>query len=129
MEGGAAREQSPIHPRAVRVMTLVVGVAGGLTTLTGLVVLATWGLEAPSIGRFRAALGLMKANSAGAFVLIDDILDFSKIDAGKLRLETIPFRTRACLRQPLRGLAGCWRRTTPSTARSRCGSSSARATT
>ena len=52
----------------------------------------------------RENLGLVKVSAESLLAAIDDILDFSEIDAGKLKLESIPFDFRESIGETMKML-------------------------
>jgi two-component system sensor histidine kinase/response regulator len=52
----------------------------------------------------RENLGLVKISTESLLAAVDDILDFSQIDAGKLKLESIPFDFRESLGETMKML-------------------------
>jgi PAS domain S-box-containing protein len=72
------------------------------TPMNGVLGFAQLGLRA-SEGRGKAREYFARIIDSGKLLLgvINDILDFSKLDAGKLKVETVPFTLEPALREPV----------------------------
>jgi len=53
----------------------------------------------------RDYLSLARASGESLLTILNDILDFSKVEAGRLRIETIPFSLRDCVGDAMKALA------------------------
>ena len=75
------------------------------TPMNGIIGMTDLALDTETTPEQRDYLEAVKSSAAALLTLLNDILDLSKIEAGRLDLETIPFRLRDGLRDTLRSLA------------------------
>jgi PAS domain S-box-containing protein len=76
------------------------------TPMNGVLGMTALALETVLSREQRGYIDTARSSAHSLLGIIDDILDFSKIDAGKLRLEHIPFRPREVCRESLSSLVG-----------------------
>jgi PAS domain S-box-containing protein len=74
------------------------------TPMNGIMGMTELTLETTLTEEQRGYLSMAKTSGHALLGLINDILDFSKIEAGKLKLESIDFRLRDCIREMLQPL-------------------------
>jgi signal transduction histidine kinase/CheY-like chemotaxis protein/HPt (histidine-containing phosphotransfer) domain-containing protein len=74
------------------------------TPMNGIIGMTELALETELSGVQREYLGMVRSSARSLLSLINDILDFSKIEAGHLKLETIDFSLRDCVRKTLETL-------------------------
>jgi two-component system, sensor histidine kinase and response regulator len=74
------------------------------TPMNGILGLTELVLETELTTEQRENLGLVKLSTESLLAAVDDILDFTQIDAGKLKLETIPFDFRESLGETMKML-------------------------
>ena len=75
------------------------------TPINGILGMTQLALDTPLTAEQREYLSAASASAEALLTVVNDILDFSKIDAGKLTLETIPFRLRKLLHDTFRTLS------------------------
>jgi CheY-like chemotaxis protein/HPt (histidine-containing phosphotransfer) domain-containing protein len=75
------------------------------TPMNAIVGMTELALQANTSPEVQEYLSGVKASSASLIGIIDDILDLSKIEAGRLTVESIPFRLRDCVGDAVRTLA------------------------
>ncbi|MCI3950567.1 MAG: barA 2 [Burkholderiales bacterium] len=75
------------------------------TPMNAIVGMTELALQADPSPEIQEYLSAVKTSSASLLSIIDDILDLSKIEAGRLRVESVPFRLRECLVDAMRPLA------------------------
>ncbi len=74
------------------------------TPMNGILGMTELVLDSDLTPEQRENLGLVKLSTESLLAAIDDILDFSQIDAGKLKLERIPFDFRESLGETMKML-------------------------
>lgn len=74
------------------------------TPMNGIIGMTELTLETELSGVQREYLGMVRSSARSLLSLINDILDFSKVEAGHLKLETIEFSLRDCVRKTLETL-------------------------
>src|SRR5262249_54201020 len=75
------------------------------TPMNGVIGMTDLALDSELTEEQRRSLQTLRSSADSLLALINDILDFSKVEAGKLELESIPFRLRDNLGETLRALA------------------------
>jgi two-component system sensor histidine kinase/response regulator len=74
------------------------------TPLNGILRMTELVLDTELTAEQRDNLGLVKVSAESLLAAIDDVLDFSQIEAGKLKLENIPFEFRESLGETMKML-------------------------
>jgi two-component system sensor histidine kinase/response regulator len=74
------------------------------TPMNGILGMTELVLDTELTSEQRENLGLVKVSTESLLAAVDDILDFSQIDAGKLKLECIPFDFRESLGETMKML-------------------------
>jgi signal transduction histidine kinase/HPt (histidine-containing phosphotransfer) domain-containing protein len=80
------------------------------TPMNGIIGLTQVMLETELIPEHRECLELVRASGEALLAIVNDILDISKIEAGRLRVERIPFLLRDCIDEAMKPLALAARR-------------------
>jgi signal transduction histidine kinase/CheY-like chemotaxis protein/HPt (histidine-containing phosphotransfer) domain-containing protein len=75
------------------------------TPMNGIIGMSDFLLDTPLSDDQREYLGMIKSSADALLSIINDILDFSKVEAGKLRIEPIPFCLGELLRETMQPLA------------------------
>jgi two-component system, sensor histidine kinase and response regulator len=75
------------------------------TPMNGIVGMTELALETELTARQREYLDTVRVSADSLLSVIGDILDFSRIEAGKLRLDPLPFSLRDCVEETIRSLA------------------------
>jgi two-component system, sensor histidine kinase and response regulator len=75
------------------------------TPMNGVIGMTDLALDTDLSEEQRRYLQTVRSSADSLLTLINDILDFSKVEAGKLELESIPFRLRDNVGETLRALA------------------------
>ena len=75
------------------------------TPMNGIIGMTDLALDTETTHEQRDYLETVKSSAAALLTLLNDILDLSKIEAGRLDLETVPFKLRDGLRDTLRSVA------------------------
>ena len=75
------------------------------TPMNGIIGMTELALDTDTTPEQREYLGTLKSSATALLTILNDILDLSKIEAGRLELESVPFRLRDGVRDTLRSLA------------------------